>query len=104
MINGNENDTKLKLSDPPYWIQILLVLVLAVLCGATIMVMWNWYIVSLGLPAIGLVQALGLDILVTFIVTTRVNVKPDPFWVHWVTAMLYALIVLFVGWVLHFFL
>ena len=53
---------------------------------------------------IGLVQALGLDTLITFIVTTRVNTTPpDPFWDRWITAITYALLTLFAGWLLHFF-
>lgn len=71
-----ENDTKPILSDPPYLLQFILSVVLSVLCGATIMFMWNWFVVPLGLPMIGLVQALGLDTLITFIVTTRVNTPP----------------------------
>lgn len=62
------------------------------------MFMWNWFVVPLGLPMIGLVQALGLDTLITFIVTTRVNTNPDPFWDRWITAITYALLTLFVGW------
>lgn len=71
-----EDDTKPILSDPPYLLQFILAVVLSVLCGATIMFMWNWFVVPLGLPMIGLVQALGLDSLITFIVTTRVNTTP----------------------------
>lgn len=71
-----ENDTKPILSAPPYLLQFILSVVLSVLCGATIMFMWNWFVVPLGLPMIGLVQALGLDTLITFIVTTRVNTTP----------------------------
>ena len=98
-----ENDTKPILSDPPYLLQFILSVVLSVLCGATIMFMWNWFVVPLGLPMIGLVQALGLDTLITFIVTTRVNTNPDPFWDRWITAITYALLTLFAGWLLHFF-
>ena len=81
-----ENDTKPILSDPPYLLQFILSVALSVLCGA-----------------IGLVQALGLDTLITFIVTTRVNTNPDPFWDRWITAITYALLTLFAGWLLHFF-
>lgn len=98
-----ENDTKPILSDPPYPLQFILAVVLSVLCGATIMFMWNWFVVPLGLPMIGLVQALGLDTLITFIVTTRVNTNPGPFWDCWITAITYALLTLFSGWLLHFF-
>ena len=84
-----ENDTKPVLSDPPYLLQFILSVV--------------WFVVPLGLPMIGLVQALGLDTLITFIVTTRVNTNPDPFWDRWITAITYALLTLFAGWLLHFF-
>lgn len=97
------NDTKPILSDPPYLLQFILAVVLSVLCGATIMFMWNWFVVPLGLPMIGLVQALGLDTLITFIVTTRVNTNPGPFWDRWIIAITYALLTLFSGWLLHFF-
>lgn len=98
-----ENDTKPILSDPPYLLQFILAVVLSVLCGATIMFMWNWFVVPLGLPMIGLVQALGLDTLITFIVTTRVNTNPGPFWDRWIIAITYALLTLFSGWLLHLF-
>ena len=81
-----EDDTKPILSDPPYLLQFILAVVLSVLCGATIMFMWNWFVVPL-----------------TFIVTTRVNTNPGPFWDRWITAITYALLTLFSGWLLHFF-
>ena len=87
-----ENDTKPILNDPPYLLQFILSVVLSVLCGATIMFMWNWFVVPL-----------GLDTLITFIVTTRVNTNPDPFWDRWIIAITYALLTLFAGWLLHFF-
>lgn len=68
-----ENDTKPILSDPPYLLQFILAVVLSVLCGATI------------------------------IVTTRVNTNPGPFWNRWIIAITYALLTLFSGWLLHFF-
>lgn len=103
MPNTYENDTKLMLKDPPYLLQYILAVVLFVLCGTTIMFMWNWFVVSLGLPMIGLVQALGLDSLITFIVIPRVNTSPDPFWDRWILAITRTLLTLFIGWLLHFF-
>lgn len=103
MPNCNGCSSHPTLNEPPYLLQFVLAVVLCVLCGATIMVMWNWFIVPLGLPVIGLVQALGIDMLVTFIVTTHINSKPDPFWERWITAMTFALFTLFFGWLLHFF-
>ena len=74
-----ENDTKPILSDPPYLLQFILSVVLSVLCGATIMFMWNWFVVPLGLPMIGLVQALGLDTLITFMASnTGLMITPPP--------------------------
>lgn len=42
-----ENDTKPILNDPPYLLQFILSVVLSVLCGATIMFMWNWFVYAL---------------------------------------------------------
>ena len=39
----------------------------------------------------------------TFIVTTRVDTNPDPFWDRWIAAITYAPLTLFIGWLLHFF-
>ncbi len=71
--------TLAKLKAPPIGVQLALALVLAILSGFTIMVMWGWYIVPLGLPAINMIHAIGLDLFTTFIVTTK---KSDsvPFW------------------------
>ena len=48
-----EDDTKPILSDPPYLLQFILAVVLSVLCGATIMFMWNWFVV----PRWGLIHS-----------------------------------------------
>jgi hypothetical protein len=98
-----KTDTKSLPNDPPYLLQFLLSVMLSVLCGATIMVMWNWFITPLGPPTIGLIQALGIDTLVTFITTTHISSIPDPFWERWTPSMIYALSTLFVGWIIHFF-
>jgi len=65
------------------------------------MVMWGWYIVPLGLPAINMIHTIGFDLFTTFIVTTK---KSDsvPFWENWSWATMFALLTLFFGWLLHF--
>lgn len=93
--------TPAKLKSPPIWVQLVLTLVLTVLSGFTIMVMWGWYIVPLGLPTINIVHALGLDMLVTFIVATKKG-DDTPFWDRWIWATMFALLTLFLGWLLHF--
>lgn len=93
--------TPTELKSPPIGVQLILALGLAILSGFTIMIMWGWYIVPLGLPAINIIHALGLDMLVTFIVTTK---KSDnvPFWDRWIWATTFALLTLLFGWLLHF--
>ena len=98
------DDSRTDKEDLPFLYQLFLSFALFVFCGLTIMFMWNWYVFPLGLPLIGLVQALGIDMLVTFIVTTKINTRPtEPFIERWTVGMLYALCTLGIGWLLHFF-
>ncbi len=55
-------------------ITILLITVPAFLwVGFVIKIMWVWFMVPLGLPAISLAHAIGIDVLITFIVIPSVN-------------------------------
>lgn len=90
------------LPNPSNWVQLILSTLLCLLCGIVIMLMWNWFVVPLGLPAIGLIHALGLDMLVSFVITTSVP-KITHFWDRWISAVLFALLTLLFGWVFHFF-
>ena len=89
------------LKNPSIWVQLLLAGLLAIICSFTIMVMWGWFIVPLGLPAINIVQACGIDLLVSFIITTEPP-KELSFWERWTYATVYAIMTLLCGWVLHF--
>lgn len=88
---------------PPGMIQILLSAVLTVVCGITIMLLWRWYIVPIGLPKIGFVNAIGIDMFVTFITTAEVKEHTTPYLNRWVTNIIFALTTLVLGWVFHFF-
>lgn len=94
--------TPTKLKPPAIWVQLILVTLLSVLSGFTIMVMWGWYIVPLGLPTIGLIHALGLDMLITFIVTTKKS-EDIPFWDNWIWWMVFTVLTLLLGGLLHLF-
>lgn len=89
------------LKNPPVWVQFLLAGLLAVICGFTIMVMWRWFIVPLGLPAINIAHACGIDMLVTFLITTE-QPKEFLFWDLWIYDTAYAIMTLLCGWILHF--
>lgn len=89
------------LKNPPIWVQFLLAGLLAIICSFTIMVMWGWFIVPLGLPAINIVHACGIDMLVTFIITTEPP-KKLPFWDRWIYAVSFAIMTSLFGWILHF--
>ena len=89
------------LKSPPIWVQFLLAGLLAIICSFTIMIMWGWFFVPLGLPAINIVHACGIDMLVTFIITTEPP-REIQFWDHWIRATTYAILTLLCGWILHF--
>ena len=93
--------SKLDPPEPPFFMKLILSVVLFVLCGVAIMLMWNWFVVALGLPSIGLAHAMGIDLLISFIVTTRISMDADPFLLRWVVGMLYALCTILIGFVLH---
>lgn len=97
------DNTKFNPPEPPYLMKLLLSVILFVLCGVAIMLMWNWFVVPLGLPAIGLIHAMGIDLLVSFIVTTKITMDTDPFLIRWITGMLYAIITILFSFILHFF-
>lgn len=92
---------KATLKAPPIWVQLILSCVLSALCALTVKTMWGWYIVPLGVPPIGFFHALGLDMTITFLVTTRPTTKID-FWEHFIWGTCYALLCLFMGWLIHF--
>ena len=46
--------SKLDPPEPPFFMKLILSVVLFVLCGVAIMLMWNWFVVVLGLPSIGI--------------------------------------------------
>ena len=54
--------SKLDPPEPPFFMKLILSVVLFVLCGVAIMLMWNWFVVALGLPSIGLAHAMGIDL------------------------------------------
>lgn len=56
---------------------LVFLVVAAITAGAIIMYGWNVFVVRLGVPRLGLVQAIGLDILLTFIVTLRQRKSDD---------------------------
>lgn len=89
--------------EPSGLTQLILSLILMIISGFTIMWMWSWYIVPLGLPAIGLIHAIGIDMLVSFVVTTQINIPPNGgFWERFIYGLLLTCVTLLAGWILHF--
>lgn len=88
--------------NPSTLTRILLGIILMLLSGLTIMWLWGWYIVPLGLPAISFVHALGLDLFISFVVTTQVNTQENQFWTHFIFGVTFAVMTAFLGWVFHF--
>ena len=80
--NYNDSMEKFRLPDPPVGIQLLISVLIFLFCGFAIKYMWLWFVTPLGLPAITFAHAIGIDIFVTFIVTTRlpINNEENLFW------------------------
>ena len=55
---------------------ILIVPPAALLAGYTVQTCWNWFQVPLGLPALSLPHAIGMDLLVTFMASAGAPMKP----------------------------
>lgn len=94
-----------KTKKKPHWIaQLFMNISLMLLCGTTIMFLWNWYISSLGIATINLFHALGIDMLLTFIVTRDAEGGSAGMDVEkWLANMVFAALTLLLGFVFHFF-
>lgn len=93
-----------QLPPPPKIAQLILGILLTVLSGFVIMVLWGWFIVPLGLVPISLAHAIGIDLLVTFIVTTNAsNSTQTLFWDRFIFAIALTLVALMGGWIVHLF-
>lgn len=68
-----------------------------------VMLMWQWFIVPLGLPQIGVAQALGVDLLVTYLCYPR-RKKGDNSWLELILgAYSEVAFVLGASWIIHLF-
>ena len=92
------------LNAPPAWVQFFLSLFTTIIAGFTIKILWGWYIVPLGVSAISVVHAIGIDLLITFIVTTSApTLSVGLYWYRFTHAILLTMSTLLVGWSFHFF-
>lgn len=81
---------------------ILLVIILMVVEDFTLMSLWNWFLVPLGIVPINFFHAVGIDIFVTIIVPHDVN-RERPFMERWKEAMGQAVFAFFLGLVIQAF-
>lgn len=82
--------------------QILITLgTIVPLRGWVLSILWSWYLVPLGAPALDLLHAIGLLIVASLIRGTRTP-RPDepqqPFAVLWIITVAIALLALVSGW------
>lgn len=92
------------LKEPPKMIQFFLALFATLLSGFTIKTLWGWYIIPLGVSAITLVHAIGIDTLVSFIFTVSAPTSDQkPYWYKYIHTISNILATLLVGWVFQFF-
>lgn len=92
------------IQDPPQIVQIILALLSTFLCGFVVKMLWAWYVVPLGLPAITLIHAIGIDFLITFLCMQgyREPVQ-NTFWLRFIYSIVAGLVTLFFGFVFHLF-
>lgn len=70
--------------------------------GFVLKILWNWFMPCLGLPVIGLVQAYGINLVVTIMVFNQTAViNDDSFWVTIFRAAFTPLLFLTVGYFVH---
>lgn len=104
--NFNEVVKLLEKPKKPHWsAQLFMKISLMVACGNTVMCLWNWFVSPLGVPSINLFHALGIDTLITFIITLNAEnvAKEMDSWTTWIVNVLFAFVILGIGFALHFF-
>lgn len=93
-----------EIKQPPLIIEFIIAIALLVLCGFTIMVLWSWFIIPFGLPAISLAHAIGIDLLITFLVSTTVQTDIyELYWYRIAYSFSITISVLGSGWIVHLF-
>lgn len=75
--------------------------------GIVLSFLWQWFLVPLGLPALGLVHAMGVGLIVRYLTYQTVNCKKEDdekqVWVQLVGSLVYPLFILLFGFVVHLF-
>jgi len=84
------------------------ILAISVTHGFVLSALWGWYIVPLGLPAIGIVHAIGLALLVRYLTyhhnkCKRETEEENPISKLVARVFVYPIAVLFIGWLIHIF-
>lgn len=84
-------------------INIAIVFLSIALRGVVLSYLWLWFLVPLGLPVIGIMHALGISLIVTFLVTSTGNKHEQyPKKTKAIMGILFPLIVFVFGYVYHF--
>ena len=93
-------------------IGILLLILLTIAAGTAlngfvIQVMWGWFLIPLGLPVLGLANAMGLGLLIRYLTWQKIPSKEKTsnkeLMDNILTAVFYPLLVLGLGFVVHSF-
>ena len=78
-------------------------LALVLLRGWVLSVLWGWFLVPLGIPAIGISHALGVNLIVTYLIYQYPNFRSEPNLKESLTYIFIPFAALGIGWVFHFF-
>lgn len=75
--------------------------------GIVLSFLWQWFLVPLGLPALGLIHAMGVGLIVRYLTYQTVNCKKEDdqqqVWVQLASSLLYPLFILLFGFIVHLF-
>jgi hypothetical protein len=81
---------------------ILSIVIAAVISGTVLMVLWGWFIVPLGVPAIRVVHGIGIAITVSFLTHQVSAERKDPDFAELlVQGIVYDLVCLGIGFFAH---
>jgi hypothetical protein len=79
---------------------VVLLLLAIVANSLCVMMMWGWFVVPLGLPAIGAAHSAGLASLVRFVATPGGKKSDEPFAAGMLKAVGTASVVTGIGWII----
>ena len=94
----------IKIKNPHVLVQLLIALLILPIDGWIIKLMWDWFIVPLGITPITVWHAVGLDIIFSYLMASISRREVDGgFWVRMFSTLFLSLFFLFFAFIVHLF-